>query len=475
MRQICFIFFVLFLLGKFEPGKCQQQPAKTAFKKSAIHFEERIGWQDILAKAKKESKYIFLDCFTTWCGPCKNMDAEVYTDDSVGAFFNRNFISIKLQMDRSKADSEATKSRYKDAVCISKKYEITAYPTLLFLSPDGELVHRHEGFLKPSKFVLLATAAMEPGRKFVDPVKELREAIKSYQKRGEKLSDLKPLIDQAIAAKRKIMADSLSQVYLERLRSEEKNNLYKKEVLLFIGNSKLGFEDPLLSLFYPDGSKADAIVGSKGFSQFVVDRYIKKNYFSRDSVFKKDSMSVNWDSITSVIAKRFSVEYANRGRSAAQLRWYELRKREEQFKYGFIKLIDSFGISAVLIYDHLLGSSSRYEDGRKNSAIIVNAVCDDLILKKSDETAITDWGINCMRKLVQDGENDSTAWWNVYTFDTYACLLYKRGLIDQAICYENKALALLRADLNTPKDYINSYEATLLKMKEGAPLFSKTK
>lgn len=38
---------------------------------TGIHFEHTLTWQQVQEKAKAENKYIFIDCFTTWCGPCK--------------------------------------------------------------------------------------------------------------------------------------------------------------------------------------------------------------------------------------------------------------------------------------------------------------------------------------------------------------------------------------------------------------------
>src|SRR4051812_34660552 len=66
---------------------------------SGITWVDNLNWQQVLKKAKKEKKYIFVDCFTTWCGPCKKMDKVVYTNDSLGDFLNAKFISVKLQMD----------------------------------------------------------------------------------------------------------------------------------------------------------------------------------------------------------------------------------------------------------------------------------------------------------------------------------------------------------------------------------------
>src|SRR5580692_944424 len=64
-----------------------------------VAFEHGLSWQEVLQKAKKENKYVFVDCYATWCGPCKWMDKNVYPIDSVGTFMNDRFISVRMQMD----------------------------------------------------------------------------------------------------------------------------------------------------------------------------------------------------------------------------------------------------------------------------------------------------------------------------------------------------------------------------------------
>src|ERR1700679_433698 len=80
--------------------------------RDGIRFAQQLKWSEILGKAKAEHKYIFVDCYATWCGPCKYMDATVYSTKEVGDVYNQDFISIKVQMDRTASDDSVTKSRY---------------------------------------------------------------------------------------------------------------------------------------------------------------------------------------------------------------------------------------------------------------------------------------------------------------------------------------------------------------------------
>ncbi len=64
-----------------------------------MHFAQGMSWQQILAKAKKENKYIFVDCYTTWCGPCKFMAKNIFPLKETGDAVNPHYICVGIQID----------------------------------------------------------------------------------------------------------------------------------------------------------------------------------------------------------------------------------------------------------------------------------------------------------------------------------------------------------------------------------------
>src|ERR1700754_2014916 len=92
-----------FLLLSFPPLANAQSdiPLVSTTKPEGINFVRGLSWEQIKEKAKAENKYIFLDCYTTWCGYCKQMDQRVYPELHVGYEYNEHFISAKVQMDSS--------------------------------------------------------------------------------------------------------------------------------------------------------------------------------------------------------------------------------------------------------------------------------------------------------------------------------------------------------------------------------------
>lgn len=107
-----------------------------------------------MSKAKADGKMVFLDAYTTWCGPCKLMAKKTFTDDSVADFFNARFVNLKLDMEKG------------DGPDVLKRYNISAFPTLLFLSADGEIVHKALGFHDPEQFLALGKAALSNDQTF---------------------------------------------------------------------------------------------------------------------------------------------------------------------------------------------------------------------------------------------------------------------------------------------------------------------
>lgn len=126
--------------------------AVTAFAQEAIKFED-LPFKDLIAKAKKEKKIVFLDAYASWCGPCKMMERNVFTQKSVGDYFNANFVNARFDMEKGEGRD------------IAVKYGVRSYPTYLFLNGDGELVSQNFGYMEGSMFLTMAQDVNSPNNK----------------------------------------------------------------------------------------------------------------------------------------------------------------------------------------------------------------------------------------------------------------------------------------------------------------------
>ena len=118
-----------------------------------IHFE-RGTFAELLAAAKKENKMIMVDAFTTWCGPCKWMAKNIFPNDTVAAVYNKNFINAEIDMEKG------------EGLDIAKKYQVSCYPTYLFIDQNGQLLHRQSGSMEAKDFIELGQSAMNPAKQF---------------------------------------------------------------------------------------------------------------------------------------------------------------------------------------------------------------------------------------------------------------------------------------------------------------------
>ena len=59
-----------------------------------------LSFSEALKRAEVEDKLLFVDCFTTWCGPCKRLSKVVFKDSLVADYFNRHFVNLKMDMEK---------------------------------------------------------------------------------------------------------------------------------------------------------------------------------------------------------------------------------------------------------------------------------------------------------------------------------------------------------------------------------------
>lgn len=142
-----FLFIPVILLGLLCYQACAQPRSAETDSNTGIQFFEG-SWEEALAEAKAENKLIFMDAYARWCGPCKIMARNVFTDPKTGDFFNENFINVKMDMERGEGPA------------LSRKYGVRAYPTLFFIDHTGKVVHSALGYHKTSELIRLGKGVL---------------------------------------------------------------------------------------------------------------------------------------------------------------------------------------------------------------------------------------------------------------------------------------------------------------------------
>jgi thiol-disulfide isomerase/thioredoxin len=108
-------------------------------------------WKEVLTESQKVGKPIFVDSYTTWCGPCKNMAANVFTKPQVGKFFNENFVNYKLDMETPEGKA------------FESTYPVSAYPTLFFIDEKGKVLKKVVGGQQVDGLIAQGQEALKKG------------------------------------------------------------------------------------------------------------------------------------------------------------------------------------------------------------------------------------------------------------------------------------------------------------------------
>jgi thioredoxin len=135
----------------------ETEPVKTAAvstivekKESGIQFIEQ-DWDKALKAAHDENKLIFLDIYATWCGPCKMLKQNTFTDSAVGEFFNKNFINISVDGEKGVGPQ------------LAQQYSIEGYPTLIVADETGKIILYTAGYIPADVLMQFANEALKRG------------------------------------------------------------------------------------------------------------------------------------------------------------------------------------------------------------------------------------------------------------------------------------------------------------------------
>jgi thioredoxin-related protein len=399
-----------------------------------IEFEQGLSWEQVLVKAKTENKYIFADCFATWCMPCKKMEKDVFSNVLVGNYFKGKFISIRIQMDSSKTDTEEVKRSYAEAHTIMQQYDITSFPSYLFFSPEGKLVHRDLGFKNLNEFILIAQKATNPREQYYTLLEEYQHGKKNF-------SVMPYLATTSMDLRQKDLSMTIAKDYINNyLLALSDNKLYTKKNIEFIVNFIQSTKEKSFNLFYQHESKVDSIMQERGYGQRVADYVITKEEISLLlDVANKEGSIPRWNWIAKSIKRKYGIKYADRIVLDAKIRWYRKNKNWPKYINFMVTRVEKYGAFGIGILDFDLNNHSW-----------------DIFLyshKKAFLKKALIWSDSAVR---MNNDGNKASW-----MDTYANLLYKLGRKEEAIAVETKA-----AELNSKDELIRE---TLSKMRKGIP------
>mgnify|MGYP002596087931 CR=1 FL=1 len=200
-----------------------------AFAQTGVDFQH-LTFDEALAKAKAEKKLVFVDCYTTWCGPCKMMTTKIFPMKEAGEFFNPRFVCVKFDMEQGEGKE------------LKNKLGVRAYPSFFIIRPDGTVQH-----------AVVGGGELEP---FIERVKKgLNEKTS--------LLYLNQQYEKGKMNKKQLLA---YKVALDDAYDQKKAEQVKKELL-----SQVTEKDKLKKEFWPLFEDGTCTVGTPDFNLILAN------------------------------------------------------------------------------------------------------------------------------------------------------------------------------------------------------------
>ena len=300
-----------------------------------IKFETGT-WSEMLAKAKTENKLVFVDVYTQWCGPCKNVAKNVFPQQKLGDVYNEQFINFQI-------DAESPEGKE-----FVKQYPVPGYPTFFYINGEGVVINKAvggmdvDGFLQEAK--MISVYARYGGRE------KMMEAIKN----GTATEDM--YRDYYLSANKKEKPKAVN-LYLMHMSSEklmdvnnkliEEMSLYDKDLMIRLIDeiTKVGNSDK----FANDKKFRQEFTFNISFSvQFQMTMYLNESIEKGDWAWFEELMELKERFMAYKDSKYDGDWNVMRGRGLffATPEYCELsfmsynRVEEEKFKTEFVDFMD---------------------------------------------------------------------------------------------------------------------------------------
>jgi len=343
-------------------------------------------WEEALVKSEKEGKLIFVDAYTTWCGPCKQMSANIFPLEEVGDVFNTNFINVKLDMEKAESTS------------FRKKHSVRAYPTLFFINGKNEAVHTTVGGKRADGLISEANTAIAK----MDDI----DALAARWDAGERDSKLAFTYVRALVRR----GQPHLKVANDYLRDQK--NLKTTDNLNLLQAATTSADSRLFDLFLKHEADVIALNGQEAFDATVA-RAVKAT--------KAKALEYKDENLMQTAVKKLTAVNPGAGKQLALEGAFEMAALGNDAK-GFSKAMKKY--IAKVANGNPAKLEAVYQVARTSELIK-----DEKVLKMAVDAAEV--------SAAADTENGFTKYYRLATF------LLKQNKSDQALKYANMAKSVL--------------------------------
>ncbi|MDM1295077.1 DUF255 domain-containing protein [Sphingobacterium sp. N143] len=368
-----------------------------------VKFVEGQSWQQIKERALAENKFIFMELFATWCGPCQYMSNEIFPLEQVGQPINQDFISVRVQMDSTASDNAEVKKWYADARSISNEYNIQSFPTFLIFNPQGQAVHRIVGASDAPDFINYVTDGLYPETQYYT-------LLKKFEKRPQDIYTAKQMLKAANIAYDENTARRAENTLANSLGTDE---LFKKENVHILLAAAKFTNSKAFNLIRNNKEKIDILLESPGIANRTLANVVVNELLQ----IKIDArQEPQWDNYQNQLAQKYP-----------DIDFVPMFKKIKAHYYLQVK---NYVAMKNTINDYL--SSEDFTPHQLNTFAWT-------IFNNSSDPECIAAAISWSKKSII--EDPSSAF-----LDTYANLLYKKGEKEKAIKWQNKAIEMASED-----------------------------
>lgn len=349
-------------------------------------------WEEAIAKAQQEEKLIFVDAYAVWCGPCKRMAHNVFTQESVGKYYNQHYINIKMDME--KAPGRA----------FGQLYPVSAFPTLFYLNEKGEVLKKVVG-----------------GRSVEDFLKLGESIAESYDRSG----DLEVLYNNGDRSYDLVIK------YIHALNNANKSSL--KISNEFLRNNPDLSQEQRANFLYEALTAAD----SRIFDMFIDDRATIESIKGKDKVAQKIEEAC-WNSIQTAMEYE-SLDLVNETKSKMKA---ALGDQNQAFAYEADYEYAKAIADIQLLKSSVLNISKKIA---KNDPERLHDLCNEIRQYKELDPTVLAASEEIAKKAASLGKNAQ------YLL-TYSKILAENNKMKKALKSASEALELAAADSKEAKE-----------------------
>ncbi len=205
------------------------------------------SFAEAMQKAKQENKLVFIDAYAVWCGPCKRMAKTVFLEEEVGRYFDKHFVSLKIDVERGEGPD------------IKNRYGISGLPGYVILDDNEHVIYRFSGAMPTERF-------MEHIKKAVSNASDknsLNQLAADYEKKKNDELFLRMYLNKLHESNSTGYTDVLEQYLSIQKRIQESD----KEMVMLLANHS---EEIIF------GGKADEII-QRNYGSDAWKQHVRKN------------------------------------------------------------------------------------------------------------------------------------------------------------------------------------------------------